>query len=548
MLIIICSLNSHLFSQLPKPIGPPGGYVEQIAIHPQFPNIIYSSTIYAGAIFRTVDGGNTVDPLDNQSFSSRLITQIVLPHNEKDYLYVDLFGISIMSRNAGKDWVLILNSNYKPHFTFNPLNSDIMYMTRDNESLWRSNDKGSTWFEVNSFPQILDFVAVAPTDTALIYAVANNSLYKSKNSGKEWIKTFDGSDSIYFSTRKMIVNPQNKNSVYIKSGGCLLKTTDGGKTFNTVVCGNNFTSFALNPIDTSIIYTTFGDRDFVPDGGILKSVDNGETWYSIINGIPEGIVTASTIEINPQNPEELYIGVGGLGVFKTNNGGENWNLTNLSYSSSVYNISISNKNEGEILIQQDGWNIVKTNNNGEYWYVPNYEPEPKILNYILDFDINPDNNNIGLLGGGTSLYKTIDGGNNWYPTNQLPGAVSVKYHKYNPGIIFAQTKDTINNFENYLSTDGGNNWNTTTTIMPSVLNNKVFSNKNDSLLFRFGNEIYKEGLYNNYVYKSLDLGTSWTKCSNGLLRFTEVYWQIKPIWCLALQENTTNILYCGQEG
>jgi hypothetical protein len=84
--------------------------------------------------------------------------------------------------------------------------------------------------------------------------------------------------------------------------------------------------------------------------------------------------------------------------------------------------------------------------------------------------------------------------------------------------------------------------------MPSVLNNKVFSNKNDSLLFRFGNEIYKEGLYNNYVYKSLDLGTSWTKCSNGLLRFTEVYWQIKPIWCLALQENTTNILYCGQEG
>jgi len=415
IIIIVYITNTHVFTQTPKLIGPPGGYVEQIAVHPQFTNIVYSSTVYAGAIFRSGDAGNTIDPLDSQSFSSRLITQLALPYNEKDYLYVDLFGISIMSKNAGKDWTLLLNSNYKPHFTFNPLNSDIMYMTRDNKSLWRSNDKGNTWFEIKSFPQILDFVAVAPTDTALIYAVANNSFYKSTDSGKEWIKTFDGGDSIYFSTRKMVVNPQNKNSVYVKSGGYLLKTIDGGKSFKKLISANNFSSFALNPIDTTIIYTTFGDRDFVPDGGILKSVDNGETWYSIINGIPEGI----------QNPEELYIGVGGLGVFKTNNGGENWNLTNLSYSSSVYNISISNKNEGEILIQQDGWNIVKTNNNGEYWYVPNYEPEPKILNYILDFDINPDNNNIGLLGGGTSLYKTIDGGNNWYPTNQLPGAVSV---------------------------------------------------------------------------------------------------------------------------
>jgi len=88
----------------------------------------------------------------------------------------------------------------------------------------------------------------------------------------------------------------------------------------------------------------------VAQGGVWKTSDNGQTWMPLTDNLP--ITRISDIEINPLNPDEMYIsvcdfeyvGIGlflsgrkrnthyGLGVYKTIDGGLSWTPTGLSFN------------------------------------------------------------------------------------------------------------------------------------------------------------------------------------------------------------------------
>ncbi|MBU2444685.1 MAG: hypothetical protein KJ666_03805, partial [Bacteroidetes bacterium] len=186
IIILFHLLVISLFAQTPKLIGPPGGTVHQnqLAIHPGNPNIVYSST-WSGALFRTTDGGNIVKHIET-GFKDFWVCEIALPYNEQDFIYIYVGDKTIMSTNAGEKWDIIYTSNYISQLVFNPWNSDIVYMTRDDISLWRSNNKGKNWYEVKTFNQKLTRIGIASTDTSIIYAAADYAFYRSTNSGKDW--------------------------------------------------------------------------------------------------------------------------------------------------------------------------------------------------------------------------------------------------------------------------------------------------------------------------------------------------------------------------
>ena len=99
--------------------------------------------------------------------------------------------------------------------------------------------------------------------------------------------------------------------------------------------------------------------------------------------------------MNPQTPEELYAGIGSLGVYKTTNGGDNWYLTNLAYSD-VSAIHVDKESPGTIFTGQYGWAIMKTEDFGENWEHPEFdtafddtgaiilEPFRRVDNHTLD--------------------------------------------------------------------------------------------------------------------------------------------------------------------
>lgn len=120
------------------------------------------------------------------------------------------------------------------------------------------------------------------------------------------------------------------------AGGGVWKTNDGGATFSPIFddyC-QSIGVVAVDPKDSQTIWVGTGEtwtRNSVSVGdGLYKSTDGGINWDKF--GFEKSDRIAS-IEINPNNTNEIYIGVLGAlwgdsderGVYKTNDGGKTWN-------------------------------------------------------------------------------------------------------------------------------------------------------------------------------------------------------------------------------
>src|SRR6185369_16471655 len=77
-------------------------------------------------------------------------------------------------------------------------------------------------------------------------------------------------------------------------------------------------ALAIDPSDASVVYAAT-DR-----GGVFKSTDGGGQWNPASNGLPasgDGVVTIDDLAIDPSAPAQIYA-ASFAGVFASHNGGE----------------------------------------------------------------------------------------------------------------------------------------------------------------------------------------------------------------------------------
>ena len=134
------------------------------------------------------------------------------------------------------------------------------------------------------------------------------------------------------------LHPNNPRIIYAgAAGGGVWKSNDGGSTFNPIFedyC-QSIGAITLDPSDPdNTVYVGTGEtwtRNSVTIGdGLYRSKDGGITWKKL--GLEKSERIANII-VNPENPNEIYVGVLGAlwsdsdqrGVFKSLDGGSTWN-------------------------------------------------------------------------------------------------------------------------------------------------------------------------------------------------------------------------------
>lgn len=231
----------------------------------------------------------------------------------------------------------------------------------------------------------------------------------------------------------------------------------------------------------------------VNNGGVWKTDDYGRTWNPIFDDAPTGSV--GDIAVSPSNPNMLYVGSGeglhrpdlgvGDGIFKSTDGGKNWEHVGLSDVQQVGRLIVHPTNPDIVIVAglghpygaNDERGVFRTKDGGKSW--------EKILfiNHntgAIQVEFDPNNPNViyadmwehqegpwenaSFSGPNSGLYKSTDGGDTWRRlTTGLPGAeqglgrIGIGISHSNSNIIYA-TVDARQNGGIYKSEDAGESW------------------------------------------------------------------------------------------
>ncbi|HKH43775.1 MAG TPA: glycosyl hydrolase [Thermoanaerobaculia bacterium] len=197
--------------------------------------------------------------------------------------------------------------------------------------------------------------------------------------------------------------PGDPNTYYFGgTGGGVWKTTDGGGTWKSVsdgFFGGSIGAVAVSSWDPNVIYAGGGEetvRGNVSQGtGLWKSTDAGRTWKHA--GL-EDSRHIPRIRIHPKNPDLVYAAVLGhlfgpndmRGIYRSKNGGAAWER-----------IHFVNRDAGAVDLAMDPTN-------------------PRIL-YASFWRVRRTPYSLESGGAGSSLWKSIDGGDSWTELTRNPG-------------------------------------------------------------------------------------------------------------------------------
>ncbi|KAA1247637.1 RICIN domain-containing protein [Aquimarina sp. RZ0] len=168
----------------------------------------------------------------------------------------------------------------------------------------KPDDVNESWWVI---PYVLD-----PNDSKRIVA-GYHAVYTSDNRGDSWEKIspdFSASDAYWEVLRSIAVAPSDSNVIYAGGPRRFHYTYDKGNTWGYKDFNQDITSITVDPNDAKTVYITFGH--FSNGMKVNKSVDGGVNWTNISAGIPN--IPVYSIVTQKDAEEVLYIGTE-FGVF-----------------------------------------------------------------------------------------------------------------------------------------------------------------------------------------------------------------------------------------
>jgi len=305
---------------------------------------------------------------------------------------------------------------------------------------------------------------------------ATGGVWKSTNEGTTFEPVFEGMPTA--STGDLAIDPNNPDVVWVGTGeanifrssnaGCgVFKTTDGGKSWNIMGLENTFTigRIRVNPQNSDIVYVAATGHEWTPneERGLFKTIDGGKRWIKVLyvdqnTGVYDlvldpkdpNVIYCTTWERIRQkwNDPRTYETTVNSGIWKSTDGGKNWNKINEG-------LPAPNK-RGRI-----GIDIAVSNPKVLYAYVDNYETAYKATPGETD---SYGRQKADVIKGAT-VYRTDDAGATWKQVSGLTPEQKtfMESHSATYGWVFGQIKVDPND-ENTLytmglmlnqSTDGG---------------------------------------------------------------------------------------------
>lgn len=241
-----------------------------------------------------------------------------------------------------------------------------------------------------------------------------------------------------------------------------------------------------HPTDAKILYVGSAG------GGVWKTSDGGVTFKPIFDDYCQSI---GAVAVDPNDPDNtIWVGTGeiwtrnsvsiGDGLYRSTDGGKNWKLMGFEKSDRISSIQINPNNSNEIYVgvlgalwgDSDERGIYKTMDGGETWdkikYIDNttgcsdlfIDPKNPSTLYASFWEFRRTGWSFSSGGDNSALYKSVDSGATWnkihngFPAGKL-GRIAVAVAPSDPSILYTAIEaEKKENSGLYKSIDGGKNW------------------------------------------------------------------------------------------
>ena len=231
-------------------------------------------------------------------------------------------------------------SDFVSAFAFDPRAPDTVYVATSGDGLdhggrvYKTTDAGKHWRSmVNSDWTRVDALAADPEHPDTLYAGTGIAVFKTVNGGKSWQGAsrglFVGPPHIgpapadrrrYGWVNALAVDPANGNNVYAGTPTGIRKSTDGGRTWRTVLAPGKYivgSAFVITPTLPQVVYVAAsivgparcGVHTPTPCRGsnwLYASTNGGNTWRQ--TSLPLAVAASSNIlASDPRHPATLYL-------------------------------------------------------------------------------------------------------------------------------------------------------------------------------------------------------------------------------------------------
>jgi photosystem II stability/assembly factor-like uncharacterized protein len=330
---------------------------------------------------------------------------------------------------------------------FHPTNANVFWAGAPSGGLWKTTNGGSSWTVLTDKLPVLgvsDIVIPTDYETSKTLYIATGDrdagdnysigVLKSTDDGINWVETgLKFNVSSRYRITRMIVHPTKQNILFVATNGGIFKSVNSGDTWDKIQNGLFFDMEFQYRNEDNVLFAVTADYWGSPK---VYKTSNGGVYWSEVYAFPTSAYRVE-LAVSKSNPTIVYALVstttGGMdGIYKSINNGDTF--------TKIYDGTISGKN----LLN---WSANSSDTGGQGWY-------------DLTLSVSPNDENLLFLGG-INAWKSTTGGiswsiiNHWYGAGGVPAVHADKHYMvfYNQNTFFEANDGGI-----YKTTNGGTNW------------------------------------------------------------------------------------------
>lgn len=415
-----------------------------------------------------------------------------------------------------------------------PVNPDVLYAVveaAEGAGTYRSADRGASWSKMNSFATSGNYyqeVFCDPKDVNKIY-ITDTYFMMSEDGGKTMKRL--GEMHKHVDNHYIWVNPNDTNQMLVGCDGGIYETYDAAKSwhfkenlpvtqFYKVVTDNAFPFYNVLG-GTQDNFSLAGPSRTLSANGITN-----ENWIVTQGG--DGFESA----VDPQNPDIIYAQsqYGGLGRFDRKSG-ENVDIRPIEADGQPayrwnWDAPLQVSQHKPMRVYFAANKVFRSNDRGDTWQVIS----PDLSRQI-------DRNTLPVMG---KLWS-VDAVAKNQSTDIYGNICAFAESKLDENLLYAGTDDGLM----HVTTDGGQNWtkidaNGIAGVPERTYVNQIIASQHDKNVVYATFNHHRYGDFKPYVYKSTDMGKTWTAIQNNLPERGTAY-------TIAEDHVSSNLLFVGTE-